>query len=264
LSYTEIILVHDGTDQKLRKKVVTLTSNSTVAQSTLVISTRRNPGGSRNLGLEKANGQWIHFCDFDDKPILPAMITTIRSATDKTSLIVGQFRKIDYVSNLVIQTSRDYSIAKLIREIGLWRCIFRLDAIKQCKFPDSRMGEDQVFFLSTNPVKQKIFFSDKIFYEYFVSDPNQLTAVNSNIQELFKSIESSMSIKINGEGESKIFFEVVARLMITLLYKSRFAEPLRLIALARRAWKCPTYLSPWAKVSIALRILGSIVKKKMY
>jgi len=263
LSFTEIIVIHDGVDLKLREKVRTLTANSSVARSFLLVSASRNPGGSRNLGLGHANGTWVHFCDFDDLPNLPTIVSTLNSAPADTSVVVGQFRKIDFISKLVTQTSEDNSMATLVKEIGLWRCMFRFDVVKGHEFPESRMGEDQIFFLSINPAQQKIWFVNEIFYDYFVSDPNQLTAKNSNIQELYKSIETSFAIKLKDSRDSKIFFEVLFRLLITLMYKSKLSRPFALFFLSWRIWKHSVHLGPVKKMAIVLRICSSLVRAKL-
>ncbi len=263
LSFAEIIIVHDGTDLKLREKVKTHTVNSSVARSILLVSVARNPGGSRNLGLHHANGAWVHFCDFDDLPNLPVIVSTINSASIDTSIVVGQFRKIDCISKNVIQTSENNSIATLVREIGLWRCIFRFDVVKGHEFPESRMGEDQIFFLSINPAQQKIWFVGEIFYDYFVSDPNQLTAQNSNIKSIHKSIESSFSIILKDSRDSEIFFEVLVRLLITLIYKSKHFRPFELFILSRRIWKHSAHLGPVKKTATVLRICMSLVRAKL-
>ena len=263
LSFAEIIVIHDGVDLKLREQVRTITTESSVARSFHLISTTRNPGGSRNIGLGSATGIWVHFCDFDDLPNLPAIVSTIESAPIDASVVVGQFRKIDSISKRITHTSKDNSMTTLIREIGLWRCVFRFDVVKQRKFPESRMGEDQIFFLSINPAKQKVWFVKAIFYDYFVSDPHQLTALYSNISEIFKSIESSFTIELKDASESKIFFETLARLMLTLMYKSKLSQPLRLVKLSRRIWKHSRNLGPMKKTAVTLRIFIYLVREKM-
>ena len=56
------------------------------------------------------------------------------------------------------------------------------------------MAEDQIFFLRLNVKRSEIKFENKIFYRYFIGNPVQLTKNKFKIQELKKSIETSINI----------------------------------------------------------------------
>jgi glycosyltransferase involved in cell wall biosynthesis len=257
LKNTQVVLVHDGTDLNLRQEMQNALRHSSTVGAQLCLSTSRNPGGARNTGIPKVTGRWIQFCDADDLPKVSAILEEIENVPGNPSLIVGQFRKIDAIKKNITFQSSTFSRSSLSEEIGIWRCIFKRDVISDVRFPNVKMGEDQIFFLKTHAIAAEVFFSEQVFYEYFIGHPTQLTLNLSNLSQLAISISEGIEIKTISEIESEFNFQIVLKLSLTYLYKTPLLTKYLPAKLVWQVWTHSGHLSNLRKTFILAKVIKS-------
>ena len=73
-------------------------------------------------------------------------------------------------------------------EPGLWRWGFKKTLIGDIEFPETRMGEDQIFLLRVQPFQNPIYTTNKFVYKYCINEPNQLTSSKMAIKDLENSL----------------------------------------------------------------------------
>jgi glycosyltransferase involved in cell wall biosynthesis len=181
----KIIIIEDfGTDLKTNfcPLIFELSNMETVCGNF------NSPGRSRNMGLSMANSKWVSFWDADDVPNVVNFIEMVKFAdSSKYDIAVGKFSKF---SNFIGVSREDYKnndLKRFLFEPGLWRMSFRLNSLKNNKFENLSMGEDQLFLLDLEFYKKHIYFYQDVVYKYQTKSPFQLTnseAVNQIVQFL--------------------------------------------------------------------------------
>jgi len=219
-----IVLVHDiqdfDTGIELREFIDSIDSKQVV----FVEKFFGSPGLARNAGLEKVVTEWCCFWDSDDIPNLEVTLSNIHNAKLDTDVIISNFKSkgtgeattIDHHSNL------DY----VAMNPGIWRMVFKTEVIKQHKFLDLRMGEDQIFLLDVDLSNLKIEFSKKVSYVYCTEQEGQLT----NQPEL-NSLRAMSIIQQSVKDSSYKFNE-----FLTIVYMRLFLSSLK-----RLGFKYPFY-----------------------
>lgn len=183
----EIILVADFDDSNLMNEISLIAKNSRV-KIQIFASTARNPGGSRNIGISNASGEWICFWDADDYPDVANMLRMVlESQNAKSQMAVGVYQ-LSEQNNL--NDFRDIKIHEAENELelycdpGLWRLAFKREFVGASRFMDLRMGEDQKFIFELLNKKPSIFFSDYQVYRYVKYETAQLTKSSVAIGDL--------------------------------------------------------------------------------
>src|SRR5690606_33351962 len=69
----EIILVDDGSTDDTYRLLTDFRDNLPQANITVVKQKNKGPGGARNTGLKRANGEYVWFIDSDDDITLEAL-----------------------------------------------------------------------------------------------------------------------------------------------------------------------------------------------
>lgn len=169
----------DSEDPILISNLELLSGEVKSARVILERSSERNPGGTRNIGIDNASGQWICFWDCDDFGIAEEMIQTIEmSERMGCNLSVGKYQRI--VESQPEKIKYNKKTIDLERNLyvnpGLWRIAIRKELIGNTRFLNIKMGEDQVFLFTLLQKIPNIHFSDKIVYKYVRYAKNQLTS----------------------------------------------------------------------------------------
>lgn len=122
---------------------------------------KENGGQSsaRNFGLEQARGDLIAFADHDDV-LHPRMYETLMRGLNQTGAFVcacgfqntddGDIPKIDYAKPIlpVEAIPRETIISRFFTpdwHIPVWNKLYRREAIKELRFHDAMLGEDNLF-----------------------------------------------------------------------------------------------------------------------
>ena len=257
LNEVELILIYDGAKLSEKNSLDQLLEQSPISRKALFESSSRNPGGARNLGLKAVTGQWFVFCDADDLPEIGNLVQAISDSTPHTQIIVGQYKKILDRGNQNELVSKTENLADLQEEVGLWRILFRSSEFSKYSFPDSKMGEDQVFLLFCLFPIRTIQYTDLLFYNYFCSVEGQLTQDKKKFEELANSIryatENLFADNQLSGATAEFSFGILIRMLLTYLFKShRFSDALNL---NRLVWESFSFMSFHQKSSVSVKIL---------
>jgi len=127
----ELVIVFDSCTDRSKEVVAEWASRHPALKISTFDSACKNPGGTRNVGLDNATGEFIFFMDGDDwfipKTALSEMVGGIGN---HTALRVGTFETKN-TNSLGIDT--------------LWRYLFRRDFIGGSRMQDITLGEDVQF-----------------------------------------------------------------------------------------------------------------------
>jgi glycosyltransferase involved in cell wall biosynthesis len=197
-SRVEVILVLDSSDEVLTGEINEKIAQSTNTKVTLLSSSARNPGETRNIGLAAATGSWICFWDSDDYPVIDQVLENVIEAEENYyqisvgNYLIGEHIKNHPVKFLDVQGARNLS--DLYSNPGLWRMAFKRDVIKDVEFPNFRMGEDQIFLFKILATLPRIHFSSRITYKYMIYSDHQLTKSPEALRDVLLSFKKCISI----------------------------------------------------------------------
>ena len=174
----ELLLINDGSSDTSGVICDNYASND----NRIVVFHQKNAGVSaaRNLGLEKAKGEWICFVDGDDN-LSPNSLTAILKGTvkNKSEMVIarsytyekGQIKteRYKFDESFLNKTFSGYELitAESYKKGSIWGCIFNRDFLNKNKliFPlGLRIGEDSIFISLVHLYAQHIHFIDQIFY----------------------------------------------------------------------------------------------------
>lgn len=173
-----IYLIDDTTDTTASDEILSLVRRNSHLKITLLSNRYGSPGAARNAGLNEITEGWVAFWDADDSPLPGKIEIATNEVGPDISIVIGNYITQDYDSNLenpVDTNSNPPNWLNITANPGIWRFIFRRELIGQLKFPNYRLGEDQIFLaqvLSKNP---KVLFSKLCFYVYTTGRKNSLT-----------------------------------------------------------------------------------------
>lgn len=210
----EVVIIHDEQDSKTGDELREILTQVDSKLMTLITKTLHSPGKARNLGIAIAQGDWICFWDSDDKPIPEEFLEMVHQAVNSNhEVALGKFRLIGEVARKIYGNSE----TEIGRMPGIWRFAFKKEFLKGEKFPDYRMGEDQVFLGRILVRTQKVFRYQAVVYEYTNHNLGQLTQNRIAILELQFAIQDMLKIVSCSQGRVGIAPIFLSRQIITLL-----------------------------------------------
>jgi glycosyltransferase involved in cell wall biosynthesis len=211
----DLVLVLDSQPQSIFEQTVS-TIDSLGANAVVVEVNSRNPGGARNMGLSLAKTEWVVFWDCDDMPYAANMLKMIMRADGSgTQVVIGNYEEEELRSGKIKSTSDISKFWKIDVGLnpGIWRFAFKRDLIGSTRFPDLKMGEDQVFLQRILAKSPKVQIYNEIVYRYRLGVPNQLT---SNRHEMSDLIFSNVITK-RELNEQSIYKDTVITMLIRQL-----------------------------------------------
>lgn len=155
-------------------------------ENAVVLKTPTNggPGAARNVGLAKAVGQYIIFCDSDDEFDVNALADISSQMNDDYDMAVSSYnikngeneKTIDLYGQFADEIERSY-IAK--NDGHPWGKVFRKSIIddNHIVFPNRMTGEDKVFVVNYLVHAEKVRKIKKPFYTY-VNNKNSISHKN--------------------------------------------------------------------------------------
>ena len=177
----EIVLVNDIKNDNTSRELHDLAKNK--EEIILIEGRYGNPGGARNAGLNVAKGDWIIFADSDDVQHVSRIILDIDRLHD-ADVIIGNFEICNEKTGKSAQYLTQNDFNRIALKPGIWRFVFKSNAIKGIRFPEISLGEDQVYLSRIYFEKFQISYSTQLYYSYFVGNSNQLTSKKNNIRDL--------------------------------------------------------------------------------
>ena len=223
LSYQnmEVIFIHDKRDEITGIELKNLLEAHSWPNFKFVEGNFQGPGNARNRGLEIATGSWIVFWDADDIAYPGELLRVLTGIDEKSEIIIGNFEVMNISSNSlsthkIILTD---SVGSLAMNPGIWRIIFRKDKISQLRFPNFRMGEDQIFLSNYLLKITNHNFIDAIFYRYFIGNSSQLTNNRDAMSDLKFAARESLQLCKRASLEDVRFFTIMLERQILTGYK---------------------------------------------
>lgn len=222
LSDFEVILIVDSDSEDLRLQIEAIAKDFRHTRKVSILnSTSRNPGGSRNLGLKVAIGSWITFWDCDDVPDPAKFLKVVKQAQIQgADVALGAFSvKTEYEEKiyLIESDSRTDIMQNIALNPGLWRFAFRRELAKNSTFPELRMAEDQIYLAAVLSESKQIMASNELVYEYWLYQSGQLTKNKGALADLHTAI--GYFERKYFENKCPEFLIILVRLSLTSLRK---------------------------------------------
>ena len=233
LSNFEVILVidseEDQTYDETQRIVQALEGLTTVR---VLTSTARNPGGTRNLGLSSASGNWVVFWDCDDTPNPSRFLKMIKQAVQaKADIAIGEYAiqtRVTRLEKTLGNTSTENLLETIALNPGIWRFAFKSELAKKFNFYDMRMAEDQVYLVSLLETKPDLYIFKEHVYTYWRYQGNQLTTSGSALNQIVVALD--IFIGKYKRKQCTPLLMVIIRLTLSALKKGRIQVKIEAIA----------------------------------
>lgn len=192
----EIILINDGTKDDSIKKIEKYFNDKRI----ILISTKNlGVSNARNLGLEKATGEYIHFLDSDDWLVKETYEILIKQITNE-DIITFNYTTYDNLTNKILKekyieqekeeklkNNKRGSYYFRLTENPIWNKLYKKEFIKEFSFFQELVTlEDLLWnlicFFNTDNVK----YIDKSLYFYRLNTKDSLTNKEKEIKKLSK------------------------------------------------------------------------------
>lgn len=219
----EVILVIDSAQDRTRNETLEIAQRiGALTKVQVLVSESRNPGGSRNLGLEAASGDWVVFWDCDDAPNPSQFLEMISQAIEiNAQIAVGEFAIQSGVQRLD-KTFDSHSTENVLEIIalnpGLWRFALKSDLAKRTKFPDLMMAEDQIYLANIFEREPNLYIFKENVYTYWRYQSNQLTVSVSALNQLISALDVFINKYKNRQCTPILM--VITRLTISAVKKA--------------------------------------------
>lgn len=182
----EVIVVNDGsTDGSLELL-------KSYGEKIILINLEQNEGVShaRNLGLERASGDYVSFIDIDDdfeldmyqKIITKMIVNNADIGICRYDFITTCGRKIKVQRSINYENKSQLEVIQLYLNNELfhavWTSVYKSSIVKSIKFEEEiRMGEDTLYQLKALLNAQKTCFIDEVLYHYIKNDTSVTNAM---------------------------------------------------------------------------------------
>ena len=180
----------------------------------------RNPGSSRNIGMNAAEGEWIIFCDSDDMPIFSNLLNAISLANVGSDIVIGSFFNEDKfgirTSQRLIENDPSINWHLISLNPGLWRWLMRKNLLEHVTFPKLSMGEDQFFLIKLLSTPSRIKFASEFFYVYRTNTRGSLTRNKAKISDLSIIIKLEISYIRTVKFRNSTVNNMIFRQIVTL------------------------------------------------
>lgn len=233
----ETIIVHDVQDEVTSIELQDIQTGIEGGSLTVVEGKFGSPGAARNVGLQISTGQWVMFWDGDDVGEIESVLDELTlHATNSIDAIVFQFdtRTIALSKNFykVSQNAKTEDSIAVATNPGLWRMCFRGDLVRNFKFPELSMAEDQMFLTAINFYDLRILYSNRLAYHYYRGRSGQLTQNPNAIKDLVLTIselKTQMLLEAN-------FFLAILLFRQSLTAMKRGKSKTKLVGLRSMFW----------------------------
>lgn len=245
----EIILVIDRlqkSDEQLLEKLQKKNANS---KFIVCFGSDSGPGSARNIGLELASAPWICFWDSDDLPYYQNVLRNlVNTDCNNYDAIVGTYETQNHegrgTNTNLFKANMDFENLLLIAlNPGIWRMCFNAKSIKNLRFPNIYMGEDQVFIADFFLTKRKINFINTVFYKYNTGWGGQLTKNRRKKKDLLIAITKITKLIRSSENREFIKIQTI-RLVITGLLRGDLKTRMSILKILILSTKIFSVISP--------------------
>ena len=186
LNQIEIICVNDGSSDA-SEKILQRYAQQEKNIIRLVSIENQGPSYARNLGLRMAKGEYILFCDADDRMDL-TIIQKLDQMEEEFDLLISDYMVYEEsMPRLITATENNERILnqedllnlyndRLINAI--WNKVYKKEIITKHKIyfdENLQLGEDLIFNLDYLKVSKKVYYLDDYFYHYQHHEENTVS-----------------------------------------------------------------------------------------
>lgn len=165
--------------------------------------TNKGIGYNRNLGIEKAKGEYISFIDSDDW-VEVAMYEKMynKAIKDNNDLVICNYYKMLEENSNVKKIECDYYInnhkdttleksPSLINEINLapWNKLYKKELLQDIRYPINLKYEDAIVTIKTLSRAKKIGFINEQLNYYLVRSKSETTVMNKKVFDIFSILD---------------------------------------------------------------------------
>lgn len=220
----QIVLVNDLSDDSTHVELEEIIENLSSSDIQIVKGHFGSPGASRNKGLELVKTEFVTFWDSDDLPDPVKFIEMCRILKSSGAQVcVGEYEIVNLRNQRV--TVKKILLSDVNQGVamtpGVWRMVFRSDAIPNQPFSDLRLAEDHIFLQEIKfPTMRKQVFKEKV-YTYFYAGENNLTSNRALIPELLPALLRTNQFREVAVSQSEIEFSsiLLVREFMTMVKK---------------------------------------------
>lgn len=227
----EIICINDGsTDNSLD-----ILNSYAKKDNRIIVINKENAGVSvaRNLGLDRASGEYVMFLDSDDYFVSSESCQKAFDAISYNNADIGIFGYYDLIEDVKINPSyRTVKLKQMINgetetdyytfQSSIWDKIYRLSFLRKnnIKFvEDLKTAEDVIFCFITKFANPKYFLFDEILYVYRTDREGSVTTRNFNaVRSNFEALKYFISTKNFSNQTTDVQLKVVDRFLGGALY----------------------------------------------
>lgn len=220
----QIILVCDSSTDKTIEELQSIKLENPFLNICIFNGNYGSPGSARNAGLAQAEGKWVIFWDSDDLGN-PQLLSREVQANNDGSLDAIVFGYEIYSGSTKIKpwtiwpNGQQDCIEKTSLNPGIWRFCFKRTSIRDLKFPNLRMAEDQLFINEFMQQSPQVRFNNSITYNYFVHLENQLTSNLPALKDLSRAADVLSGV-IKNNSEIQVFtVRIYGKILLTQIKK---------------------------------------------
>jgi len=197
--FIEIILIDDGSPDNCPS----ICDKYASLDSRILVVHKKNGGLSdaRNVGLDRASGEYITFVDSDDwvHPLYVENLLHLSAKTD-SDISIAEILKTNYTKNQHIQKkicnsmlTPQKAVTRLFSKteasfIAACGKLFKTDIIKQFHFPCGKIHEDEYVNYQWLYKAQRIAYTNQVLYFYFQhSDSITGSCKSYNEEEIYQN-----------------------------------------------------------------------------
>ncbi|MCQ2515271.1 MAG: glycosyltransferase [Saccharofermentans sp.] len=208
----ELIIIDDGSHDNTLE---ILNRYSSIDSRIMAIHVQEHSGVSaaRNIGLAKAQGQYVAFIDSDDWCEKEMFYELISSAKENNADIAQCSFVIDYENNThknyvnksdLVFNSRDTILEAFMLDritTSVWNKVFRKETIENIHFNESiKLYEDELFVNAVSSISNKVICINKIMYHYVQRADSAMNSLyNRNHLVIFDVLHEEMLACGNNE-----------------------------------------------------------------
>ena len=220
----EIILVNDGSTDGSEKIAEAYAEKNN--QFFIYNTNNRGLSAARNLGIEKARGDWLMFVDSDDKVMSNFCDTSYQAATRESADLVifgyksqetGDRRKVSDVYGIVDRETA-------IRYGGnvVWNKLYRRELFDNIRFPEGRVYEDiATTYKIIYSAKRILIMPDILYYHIFRKDSISHNRFQKYSRDAFMAaLEKEEYLRSRGCAED-LYLPAVCSHALTLLSRTK-------------------------------------------
>ena len=180
----EIIVVENGSTDDTYKKVLDL---SDIHSEIRVFHSEKGVSRARNLGIQRACGEWIVFIDADDicessiREVLPlldiyAPDLLVAAFQKGNHVVLNRYHITDYpVGGEELSAVKAWMLSRPTKRMTVWAKIFRTKFLKVNHLffdEELRYSEDSEYLIRVLNQCKSVIISDRIAYRYFNNSPS--------------------------------------------------------------------------------------------